>query len=205
VREISKILKNFRDESRIKNHELSKGNSNPKSHDSYFIIHDSFPYLLIDASQSVCYEDVSIERLGADILVLDGMKMYGPRGAGVLVIKHGVKISPIVYGGGQEGGLKPGTQNVPAALGLAKALELARRGGEKESSRLQKLRDYAINKILREIPNSSINGDLEKRLPSNINICCGPVPQGAPLDSEFMVIRLDTMASLSRPLRPVIR
>jgi len=130
-----------------------------------------YPYFLVDACQSVLYENVSLERLGADLLVLDGIKMYGPRGAGVLVVKHAVRIEPVIFGGGQEGGVRSGTENVPVAVGLAKALEIATEMKEKESARLIKLRDYAILKILKEIPDSSLNGDLENRLPNNINIC----------------------------------
>ena len=164
------------------------------------IENSSKPSLLVDASQSVCYKDVSIERLGADILVLDGIKMYGARGAGILVVKHGVDISPVIFGGGQEGGLRSGTENVVAATGLAKALEIAVSKREKESKRLKTLRDYAINKILKEIPNSSLNGSLENRLPNNINICfssqglaLGNAPKARPWDSEFAVIKLDTL------------
>lgn len=172
------------------------------------------PYLLVDACQSVLYENVSLERLGADILVLDGLKMYGPRGMGILVVKHGIKISPIIFGGGQERGLRSGTENVAGAVGLAKALEIAVQKREKETKKLTSLRDYAISKILKEIPNSSLNGDLENRLPNNINICFGLSRgasaewdfQGSPLknfvlkgdplrnfDSEFLVIKLDTL------------
>jgi cysteine desulfurase len=150
-----------------------------------------FPYLLVDACQSVLYENISLERLGADLLVLDGIKMYGPRGMGILVVKHSTKISPIVFGGGQEGGLRSGTENVVGAAGLAKALEIAVEMREKESKRLTQLRDYAIQKIIKEIPppagGSSLNGDLENRLPNNINIC---LPKQ---DSEFLVIKLDTL------------
>jgi cysteine desulfurase len=143
--------------------------------------------LLVDACQSALHEDVSLERLGADLLVLDGIKIYGPRGAGILAVKHGTKILPTVFGGGQEGGLRSGTQNVSAAVGLAKALEIAADIREKESFRLKKLRDHVIQKILKEIPNSSLNGSLENRLPNNINIC---LPGQ---DSEFLVIKLDTL------------
>jgi cysteine desulfurase len=154
--------------------------------------------LLVDASQSVLYEDVSLERLGADILVLDGIKMYGPRGMGILAVKHGIKISPIVFGGGQESGLRSGTENVAGAVGLAKALEIAVQKREKESKRLTNLRNYAIVKIGKEIPNSSLNGDLENRLPSNINICLVPPKplakeDSSKFDSEFLVIKLDTL------------
>ena len=161
------------------------------------------PYLLVDACQSALYEDVSIERLGADLLVLDGIKIYGPRGAGILVVRHSVNISPIVYGGGQERGLRSGTESVANALGLAEALELSAKMRAKESKRLTALRDYAIQKILKEVPNSSLNGGLENRLPNNINICFGSISQGdtlgknatkvSPWDSEFLVIKLDTL------------
>jgi len=152
---------------------------------------DNYPYLMTDASQSVLYEDISLERLGADILVLDGIKMYGPRGAGILAIKHNIAISPVVFGGGQEKGLRPGTENVASAAGLAKALEVAVKIREKETLRLLSLRDYAAKKILKEVVppagKSSLNGSLENRLPNNINVC---FPKQ---DSEFLVIKLDTL------------
>src|SRR3989344_7260907 len=156
------------------------------------------PYLLVDASQSALYENISLERLRADMLVIDGIKIYGPRGAGVLVVRHGTEIEPIIFGGGQENGLRSGTETLPAAAGLAKALELARRRCEKESKRLKQLRDYAIGKILKEIPNASLNGSLENRLPNNINICLASpkslTKAGFPIiDSEFLVIKLDTL------------
>lgn len=144
-------------------------------------------YLLVDACQSALYEDVSIERLGADILVLDGGKFYGPRGTGILVIKRGVEISPVSFGGGQENNLRPGTENVVGAIGLAKALEIAVQKRDKESKRLTTLRNYFISKILKEIQGASLNGSLENRLPNNINVCL------ANQDSEFLVIKLDTL------------
>jgi cysteine desulfurase len=159
IREISKIIRNF----------------------------NSPPYLLVDASQSALYENISVERLGADIMILDGIKIYGPRGSGMLFVKRGVEIMPSNFGGGQEGGLRPGTENVSAALGFALALEIAQEKREKESMRLANLRDYAIGRILDEIPGASLNGSRESRLPNNINICF----KGA--DSEFLVIKLDTL------------
>ena len=163
----------------------------------------SRPFLLVDASQSVCFEDVSTERLGADILILDGVKMYGPRGAGILVVKSGTEIAPVLFGGGPENGLRSGTENVISAIGLAKALKICEQTREKESARLKKLRDYAIKKILATFPNASLNGSLENRLPNNINICFGSKSQGVtlgpgsskvtPWDSEFAIIKLDTL------------
>src|SRR3989344_4719128 len=99
IQKISRIIKEFKQKNNFK-----------------------YPYFLVDASQSALYEDVSLERLGADLLVLDGIKIYGPRGMGILAVKHGVSISPIVFGGGQEGGLRSGTENGVGAVGLAMAL-----------------------------------------------------------------------------------
>lgn len=147
-----------------------------------------YPYFFVDACQSPLYEDVSLERLSADILILDGIKIYGPRGAGVLAVKHGVGILPIIFGGSQEKGLRPGTENVVSAVGLAEALKLAVKMRQKESKRLTGIRDYAIEKILKEIPASSLNGSKENRLPNNINIC---FVSKVPIDSEFLVIKLD--------------
>lgn len=174
VGKIASIIKDYRKE--IENKKSNKDFSKT-----------SYPYLLVDASQSVIYEDVSIERLGADILVLDGIKMYGPRGVGILAVKNGVKISPTIFGGGQEGGLRSGTENVLGIVGITEALKIAEKGREKESQRIKKIRDYGIQRILKEIPGSSLNGSLENRLPNNINIC---FPK---MDSEFMVIKLDTL------------
>ncbi len=170
VSKISSIIKEFR-----------KG----KDKNNFSTI--DYPYLLVDASQSVVYEDVSIERLGADILVIDGIKMYGPRGAGIMCIKNGIDLDPLTFGGGQESGKRPGTQNVISIMGMIEALEIAEKEREKESKRILKIRDYAINKILKEVPGSSLNGGLESRLPNNINICI----EGT--DSEFLVIKLDTL------------
>lgn len=155
------------------------------------------PYLLVDACQSVLYEDVSLERLGADLLVLDGIKIYGPRGVGILAAKRSVEISPIIFGGGQQLGFRPGTENVIGAVGMTKALEMAAKKRKKESERLTKLRDYAISKILKEIPQSSLNGDAKMRLPNNINICLVTpkylAKANQKIDSEFLVIKLDTL------------
>ncbi len=158
----------------------------------------AYPYLLVDASQSALYEDVSLERLGADILVLDSIKMYGPRGVGIVAVKSGVQINPIIFGGGQEESLRPGTENVLGIVGITEALKIAEKKRTRESLRIKKIRDYAIAKILKEIRGASLNGSLENRLPNNINICLvppKPLAKGdlSKIDSEFLVIKLDTL------------
>lgn len=152
-----------------------------------------YPYLLVDCCQSALYENVSLERLQADLLVFDGIKMYGPRGAGVLVVKHGVGLEPIFFGGGQEQGFRSGTENVMCAVGLAKAFEVATKMRESESKRLKKLRDFTIDKILKEIPGVYLNGDRENRLPNNINVCFDSTKTSQKIDSEFLVIKLDIL------------
>jgi cysteine desulfurase len=186
IRKIRAIIDDF-----IKNKKMKLGDKDANNK-------ITFPYLLVDASQSVLYEDVSIERLGAHILVFDGIKMYGPRGVGVLFIKNEVLIEKVIFGGGQEGGIRPGTQNVPGIHGISVALDIAVKIREKESVRLRKLRDYFVNKIGEEFNGISLNGSLENRLPNNINICLGaPKPLAkaglAKIDSEFLVIKLDTL------------
>ncbi len=161
------------------------------------ILKVNYPYLLVDASQSVLYEQVSLERLQADMIVIDGIKMYGPRSSGVLVLRHGLEIKPILYGGGQESGLRSGTESVANAYGMKLALDKAVYLREKESNRLTKIRDYCIQKILQEIKGSSLNGDSKLRLPNNINICFADVAED--IDSEFLVIKLDTKGISASP------
>jgi cysteine desulfurase len=138
-----------------------------------------------DASQGAVYLNVRADYLGADLVTLDGSKLYGPRGVGVMYKKRGVKIEPIVYGGGHEEGIKSGTENTASIAGFAEALNIAEKEKIKEGERLVKLRDHAFEFFKKNIPGVIINGDTNKRLPNNINIC---IPG---LDAEFAVIKLD--------------
>ena len=113
--------------------------------------------------------------------------MYGPKGVGLLYVKNETKISPVLFGGGQEKGLRSGTENVPVIVGLACAMEKADSLQDSETVRLTLIRDYAIENILKSFPNSTLNGGKENRLPNNINICF------LGLDSEFAVISLDVL------------
>lgn len=142
-------------------------------------------YLHCDASQAANYLDLNVEKLGVDLLTLDGSKIYGPKGIGILFVKKGTRLHPMIHGGGQEMGLRSGTENVPSIVGIAEALEIVQKEKEKESARMGDLQKYFLEGIKKIVPNFELNGSLEKRLPNNINIC---VPF---LDSEFAVIRLD--------------
>lgn len=144
----------------------------------------TYPYLHTDASQAPNYLSVDTRRLGVELMTLDGSKIYGPKGVGALFIKSGTVIEPIIFGGGQEFGLRSGTENVPAIVAFAEALAIASEEREKESRRLHLLQKHCFKWIEENKPAWRINGDLEKRLPNNLNVCIGG------LDAEFAVIKL---------------
>ena len=144
------------------------------------------PYFHVDACQAPLYLPMQTLSLGVDLMTIDGIKIYGPRGAGILYVKSDVAVRPVLFGGGQERGLRSGTEHVASAVGLAHALEIAEGMREKESARLTAIRDYAIEKILKAFPDSRLNGGAGmSRLPNNINICFPG------LDAEFAVVSLD--------------
>ena len=130
----------------------------------------------------------NIEKLGVDLMTFNGSKIYGPKGVGVLYKKRGVDIAPLYAGGGQEFGLRSGTENVSGIVGIGYALLEASRIKKYESSRLTKLRDYGIKKLKTLAEESeykiTINGDQKNRLPNNINISI------ADISSELLVIEL---------------
>ncbi len=137
-----------------------------------------------DASQAVCYEKIHIQALGVDMVTFDSIKMYGPRGCAVLVKRKNVLLAPLMYGGGQERGLRPGTENVPAIVSCAHAFTLAEREKERERLRVKKLQEYLIKEITERFPEASINGSCERRIVNNVNVC---FPR---IDAEFAVIYL---------------
>jgi cysteine desulfurase len=123
-----------------------------------------------DACQAAGALDLDVNQLNVDLMTLNGSKIYGPKGIGILYKSQEVRLEPLIHGGGQEGRARSGTENVPGIVGFAKALELAQKEKEKENSRLIGLRDYFIQDILRKIPKSFLNGHPNKRLPNNANI-----------------------------------
>jgi len=122
-----------------------------------------------DAVQSFGKVPVRIADLGVDLLSISGHKIYGPKGIGVLYMAPGIRLEPLLYGGDQERGLRPGTLNVPAIMGLAKAVELAAEEMDQESSRLKALRDELITRALL-IDGVYLNGHRSERLPNNVNL-----------------------------------
>jgi len=123
-----------------------------------------------DATQAVNYFDCKVEKLGVDMLSLSAHKIYGPKGVGALYVKKGTPIKPILNGGGQEKGLRSGTTNSCGIIGFGKAVALLsdKKNAQKNKETLE-LRNFLIEKILKEIPDSRLNGSREKRSPNNAN------------------------------------
>lgn len=123
-----------------------------------------------DACQAAGSLTLDVKKLNVDLMTLNGSKIYGPKGSGILYKKEDVKISPLLHGGGQEFNLRSGTENLPAIVGFSLALEIAQKERESENKRLIALRDYLIKNLLKKIPKSILNGHPTKRLPNNANI-----------------------------------
>ena len=138
-----------------------------------------------DAVQAVYFLPMSIKRLRVDFLSISGHKIYGPKGVGVLYIKKEIKITPLIHGGHQENNLRAGTYNVPAIVGLGKAISLL--GGpvhQRSIHKIKKLRDNLIQSVLK-IKGAYLNGDLDARLPNNANFLFKNV------EGESLLLRLD--------------
>ncbi len=144
-----------------------------------------YPYFHTDASQAVQYCEMNALLLGVDFLTMDSSKIYAPKGTGLAYVKRGIKIESLVFGGGQENGLRAGTENVFGIIALAEALKIVEKMREKEGKRQAVLRDYLFSKILKDFPLATVNGDLKNRLPNNVNVC---FPN---LDAEYTVFQLD--------------
>ncbi len=123
-----------------------------------------------DAVQSLGKIPIDVKKMNIDLLSASGHKIYGPKGTGFLYAKRGIKLHPLVFGGGQERKLRPGTENLPGIVGLGLAAALAVREMDMETARLQKLRDYMIKEILEKINDVQLNGHPDIRVSSNVNI-----------------------------------
>lgn len=128
-----------------------------------------YPLFHTDACQAAGFLDLNIEKLHTDLLTMNGSKIYGPKGIGILFVRRGLKVAPLVIGGGQERGIRSGTENVPAIVGLAKAFELTQANREAENARLTVLRDRLVAGLTK-IPKSRLNGHPTDRLPNSANI-----------------------------------
>lgn len=123
-----------------------------------------------DAIQAVGSLSIDVKSMDIDALSMSAHKFYGPKGIGAIYIKKGIKFEKFLNGGHQERNKRAGTENVPAIIGMAKAIELAYENLNENNKKITKLRDYYIEQVKKNIPYIKINGDLEKRLSGNINI-----------------------------------
>lgn len=138
-----------------------------------------------DAVQAINYLNCNVQKLGVDLLSFSGHKIYGPKGIGALYIRPGIKIQKIMLGGEQEFGRRAGTHNVPAIVGMGKAVELLKLENTKFSKNIKSLRDYLWRGIKKNIPQVILNGSLIKRVPNNLNVSFKNV------EGEGILIALD--------------
>lgn len=148
-------------------------------------------YLHTDACQAANYLDLHVSRLGADLMTLNGGKIYGPKQSGVLYVSSNVRLRPIIRGGGQERNLRSGTENVAACVGFAKALQLVQADHKAESKRLTGLRELAFDLLTEQIPGVAINGSRKHRLPNSVHIT---LPGQ---DNERLLVELDEQGILT--------
>jgi cysteine desulfurase len=142
-------------------------------------------YLHTDAAQAGNLFDLHVSRLGVDMLSLNGGKIYGPKQSGALYVSAGMKLMPLIVGGGQERALRSGTENVAGAVGLARALEIAQSIRSKELKRLAELRGLFIHLLDEKISEHSVNGSPKHQSPHLLNVTF------AARDNERLMIELD--------------
>jgi len=143
-------------------------------------------YFHTDAVQTVGKIPVKVEEMNVDMLSLSAHKVYGPKGIGALYVKKGVRLEPIIHGGGHEKGLRPGTENVSGIVGLGKACELAEKNLLEDTKYITNLRDKLIDGILNSIEQSYLDGHRTKRLPNNVNL------RFTGIEGESLVLHLDS-------------
>jgi cysteine desulfurase len=142
-------------------------------------------YLHTDASQAANYLDIHAHRLGVDLMTLNGGKLYGPKQTGALFVRGGIRLDAVLQGGGQEHGLRSGTENVPGVIGFAAALQLACHLQDAECVRLQVLQAKFIGELEQQWPDVIINGSRKHRLPNNVHASF------LGMDGERLMMQLD--------------
>lgn len=157
---------------KLRRQRLKKGNELP------LVLHT-------DAAQAPNYLDLQVSRLGVDMMSVNGGKIYGPKQTGFLYIRRGIKLAPLILGGGQESNLRSGTENVAGAVGLVTALDLAKKLRSAEQTRARELREDFISALNEKIPKARINGSSKNQSPHIISLT---IPG---IDNERLMIQLD--------------
>jgi len=151
------------------------------------IVHRKNAVLHVDATAACGQIPIDVKNDGIDLLTISSSDMYGPKGVGALYVKDGVRVSPLMHGGGQERGLRSGTENLPGIVGFGRAAEIAEKEMQVESERLRKLRDRLIKGLLAPTPYSFLNGHPTERLPDNAAV------RFSFIEGESMLLNLDML------------
>ena len=149
------------------------------------IAHECGALFHTDAVQTVGHIPVDVKALGVDALSLSAHKFEGPKGVGALYLKSGVRIAPLVVGGGQEGGRRAGTENVPGIVALSTALALATQELDESQRAASRLRDALIDGAIGAVPGTAVNGSRTHRIPNNASL------RFAQIEAETLVVGLD--------------
>lgn len=145
---------------------------------------ESYIKLHIDACQAGGYLTLDVKKLGVDMMTINSSKIYGPKGVGALFVKKGIKLLPIMFGGHQENGLRPGTENVAGIVGFGEAMEISL-NSKSQIQNIINLRNYFMGELFKRIPKIRLNGHSIKRLPNNINVSI------LDIEGEALVLRLN--------------
>jgi cysteine desulfurase len=150
-------------------------------------VKEKHPHIVIhsDAGQAPPYLSPHVHTLGVDLMSLGSNKLYGPHGVGALYVSRAVDLSPVIFGGKQERGLRSGTENVALAAGFARAFETIARERADEALRLRTLRDAFARDILAKIPGAVLNTDIKHSLPHMLNVSFPDI------QSEYVTLALD--------------
>jgi cysteine desulfurase len=151
------------------------------------IAHGKGASLHMDAVAAAGQVPINVQGENIDLMSISSNDMYGPRGMGALYVKTGTRIEPIIQGGGQERGLRSGTENIPAIVGMGKAAEIAKAEMKTEGQRLSQLRDQLVKRILESVPASFLNGHPTQRLPNNASLRFSYV------EGESLILSLDML------------
>ena len=146
---------------------------------------NNLPYFFSDAAQAAPHLKINTANFGLDLMSLSASKVYGPKGAAALYVRSGTRINPIMLGGSQENGLRPGTQDVAGIVGFAQAIKITESEGDKEDSQLGIWRDRIITEVRAALPEVLLNGHPQERLANNISFS---VPG---LRAEELVLAMD--------------
>jgi len=151
------------------------------------IAHENQIYFHVDAVAAAGKVPINVEEENIDLLSISSNDMYGPKGIGALYIRKGTRIQPVTQGGGQERGMRSGTENIPGIVGMGKAAEIAQEEMKAEGRRLSQLRDKLIKGVLDTIERSYLNGHPTKRLPNNANL------RFSYIEGESLILSLDML------------